>query len=252
MPVGAIVHRLESVSSTNDAARALALRGAENGTAVLAREQTRGRGTKGRTWHSPAGLGLYVSFVLRGPGGGPVPAPHLVPLAAGLAASDAVLESAAVATVLKWPNDVVLEGRKLGGILSEGVAGAAGGDFVVVGIGLNLNHEASDFPVEIRAASTSLKLAGGRAVPVEAVFEALGRALERWYNVLARGDKAAVVRAFEARPAFPRGAAVRVETAGGVFEAAYRGLDAEGRLLVARPGAGQTALDAVLKLDRTS
>lgn len=252
MPVGAIVHRLERVSSTNDAARALALRGAEHGTAVLAREQTCGRGTKGRTWHSPAGLGLYASFVLRGPGGGPVPTPHLVPLAAGLAASDAVLESAAVTTGLKWPNDVVFEGRKLGGILSEGVAGAAGGDFVIVGIGLNLNHEASDFPDGLRTASTSVKLAGGRAVLVEAVFEALGPALERWYNVLVRGDKEAVVRAFEARPAFPRGAAVRIETAGGVFEAAYRGLDAEGRLLVARPGAGPMALDAVLKLDRTS
>ena len=93
MPVGAIVHRLESVPSTNDAARALALEGAAHGTAVLAGEQTRGRGTKGRAWHSPAGLGLYASFILRGPGGGAVPFPHLIPLAAGLAASDAVLEA---------------------------------------------------------------------------------------------------------------------------------------------------------------
>lgn len=252
MPVGATVHRLESVSSTNDAARVLARKGAEHGAAVLAREQTRGRGTKGRSWHSPAGLGLYASFILRGPAGGAVPSPHLVPLAAGLAAADAVRETAAVETGLKWPNDVVFEGKKLGGILSEGVSGAAGGDFVVVGIGLNVNNGSADFPEELRASSTSVKLAGGRTVPVEAVFAALCRALDRWYNVLARGDKEAVARAFEARPAFPRGAAVRVETAGGVFEAEYRGLDAEGRLVVARAGAGTVALDAVLKLERTS
>lgn len=252
MPVGAIVHRLESVPSTNDAARALALQGAGHGTAVLAREQTRGRGTKGRPWHSPAGLGLYASFILRGPGGGPVPTPHLVPLAAGLAASDAVLESAGVVTGLKWPNDIVFGGRKLGGILSEGVTGAAGGAFVVVGIGLNVGQGEADLPVELRAAATSIKLAGGRNADVEAVFASLCRALDRWYNVLARGGKEAVIREFEARPAFPRGASVRIETAGGAFEAEYRGLDPEGRLVVARPGAGTTALDAVLKLDRIS
>ena len=252
MPVGAIVHRPASVPSTNDAARALARQGAAHGTAVLAEEQTLGRGTKGRTWHSPAGLGLYASFVLRGPGGGAVPTPHLLPLAAGLAASDAVLDAAAVATSLKWPNDILFQGKKLGGVLCEGVSGGAGGDFVIVGVGLDLNHEETDFPAAIRAVSTSVRMAGGRGVAVEAVFAALCRTLEHWYNVLARGDGAAVVGAFEARPAFPRGATLRVETAGGVFEAEYRGLDAEGRLVVARGEAGTVALDAVLKLERAS
>ncbi len=252
MPIGAAVHRLASGLSTNDIARALALRGAAHGTAVLAGEQTLGRGTKGRTWHSPAGLGLYASFVLRGPGGGAVPSPHLLPLAAGLAAGDAVLEAAAVATTLKWPNDILFEGRKLGGILCEGVSGGPAGDFIVAGIGLNIGHDSPDFPAAIRGASTSVRLAAGRAVSVEAVFAALCRALERWYNVLARGDRAAIVAAFEARPAFPRGTALRIETAGGVFEAEYRGLDAEGRLVVARAGAGTLALDAALKIERAS
>ena len=253
MPVGAIVHRLKSVPSTNDFAKDLALRGAAHGTAVLAAEQTRGRGTKGRSWHSPAGLGLYASFILRGPGGGAVPLLHLVPLAAGLAASDAVREAAAVETRLKWPNDILYDGKKLGGILAEGVSGAAGGDFVVVGIGLNVGHDAGDFPEELRAASTSIRIAAARDIAVEAVWEALCRSLERWYNVLARGDKEAVIRAFEARPAFPPGAAVTVETAGGRFGAEYRGLDGEGRLVVVRDGgAGTFALDAVLAFDRVS
>ncbi|MGZ5555592.1 MAG: biotin--[acetyl-CoA-carboxylase] ligase, partial [Candidatus Aminicenantales bacterium] len=241
MPVGAIVHRFETVPSTNDAARALALQGAAHGTAVLAKEQTRGRGTKGRVWHSPAGLGLYASFVLRGPGGGALPCPHLIPLAAGLAASDAVFETSGVECGLKWPNDIVHGGKKLGGILSEGVSGGAGGDFAVVGIGLNIGHGPDDFPADIRVASTSIRIAGGRAVTVDALWSALCGALDGWYNVLTRGDKEKVIRTFESRPAFPRGSAVRVETAEGTFDAEYLGLDAEGRLVVARAGAGTAA-----------
>lgn len=266
MPIGAIVHRLETVPSTNDAARALALQGAAHGTAVLAGEQTRGRGTKGRVWHSPAGLGLYSSFILRGPGGGALPFHHLIPLAAGLAASDAVFETSGVACGLKWPNDILCAepgdtyprymspDRKLGGILAEGVSGGTGGDFAVVGIGLNVGHGPGDFPEDIRAASTSIRLAGGRTVTIETLWAALCWALDGWYNVLTRGDKEKVVRTFESRPAFPRGAAVRIETAEGTFEAEYRGLDAEGRLVVARAGAGAgtAALAAVLKLERIS
>jgi BirA family biotin operon repressor/biotin-[acetyl-CoA-carboxylase] ligase len=180
-------------------------------------------------------------------------------LAAGLAASDAVREAAAVETRLKWPNDILCAqtgdtcpDRKLGGILAEGVSGAAGGDFVVVGIGLNVGHDAGDFPEELRASSTSIRIAAARDIAVEAVWEPLCRSLERWYNVLARGDKEAVVGTFASRSAFLRGEAVRVETAGGVFEADYRGLDPEGRLVVSRRGAGPVVLDAVLRLERAS
>ena len=250
MPVGDIVHRFDAVPSTNDAAKALALEGAPHGTVVVAGEQTRGRGTKGRTWHSPAGLGLYASFILRGSSAGDAPAfPHLIPLAAGLAASDAILETSGVETRLKWPNDILHDGKKLGGVLSEGASGSPGGGFVIVGIGLNVGHRADDLPAAIRAASTSVRLAGGRPVALEALADALCRALDRWYNVLARGDKEKVVQAFESRPAFPRGTAVRVETAGGAFEAEYRGLDADGRLVVARPGGSTAVFDSVMKLE---
>jgi BirA family biotin operon repressor/biotin-[acetyl-CoA-carboxylase] ligase len=253
MPVGDTVHRLESVPSTNDAARALAFEGAAHGTVVVAGEQTRGRGTKGRAWHSPAGLGLYASFILRGPGGAPVPYPHLLPLAAGLAASDAVREAAGFEPRLKWPNDVLHEGKKLGGILSEAVSGTSGGDFAIVGVGLNTGHGPADFPEELRGEATSVRLAGGRAVAVEVVLAALCRALERWYNVLARGETEAVVRTFAVRSAFPAGATLRIETAEGTFKADYRGLDANGRLVVdRRDGRGPVALAVVLKIDRAA
>jgi len=250
VPFGTPVHRLASVGSTNDAARALALAGAAHGAAVVAREQTRGRGTKGRAWHSPAGLGLYASFVVRGPGGGPVPSPHLLPLVAGLAAADAVLAGAGIETRFKWPNDLVLGGRKLAGILSEAVSSGPEGGFAVVGIGLNVGHGPEDFPAGIRGAATSLRLAGAVEATVDGLFDGLCRALDSWYNALARGEKERVVAAAESRLAFPPGRAVRVTTAGGTFEAVCRGLDPEGRLVVDRGGpAGPAVLDAVLGLE---
>jgi BirA family biotin operon repressor/biotin-[acetyl-CoA-carboxylase] ligase len=250
MPVGTIVHRRECVGSTSDAARELALAGADHGTAVVAGEQTRGRGTKGRVWHSPPGLGLYASFILRGPAAGPVPFLQLLPLAAGLAASDAVLAVAGVAVRLKWPNDLVHDGKKLGGILSESVSGGPAGDFAVVGVGINVGHDPPDFPADLRASSTSLRIIGGRAVTIGSVFDGLCRALDCWYNALARGDKGSVIRTFEARMAFPAGRPIRVTTAAGTFTGICRGLDENGRLVVERAGAaGMIALDAVLGLD---
>ena len=252
MPVGNVVHRLESVVSTNDAARQLALAGAAHGTAVLAEEQTRGRGTRGRAWHSPRGLGLYASFVLRAPAGGPAPSLHLLPLAAGLAASDAILESAGIGIRLKWPNDLVSGGKKLGGILCESVSGGTAGAFAVVGVGINVGHEPADFPGDLGAAATSLRILGCGAATKEAVFDGLCRALDCWYNALVRGEKGPVLRTFEARMAFPPGDAVRVTTAAGTFTGISRGLDEEGRLVVDRGGdAGSVALDAALDLGGT-
>jgi BirA family biotin operon repressor/biotin-[acetyl-CoA-carboxylase] ligase len=250
MPVGAIVHRLETITSTNDIARALAEAGAEHGTAVVAREQTHGRGTKGRAWHSPPGLGLYVSFVLRGPGEGSLPSLQLLPLAAGLAAADAILETAGSEVRLKWPNDLVHGGRKLGGILSEGVSGAACGSFAVVGVGINIGQKPEDFPEDLRASSVSLRTIVGRAVSAEALLGGLCRALDCWYNAIARGEKDAVIRTFEARMLFPPGTSVRVATGEGAFTGVFRGLDAEGRLVVERGGAaGTVVLDGALGLD---
>jgi len=187
---------------------------------------------------------------LRGPGEGPVPSPHLLPLAAGLAASDAIRAEAGVEVRLKWPNDLVHGGKKLGGILSEGVAGAPGGDFAVVGIGINVGHELADFPADLRSSATSLRLAGGAAATVDSLFDGLCRALESWYNALARGEKERVVGAGEARLVFPPGAPVRVRTAGGTFTAVCRGLDPEGRLVVEGDGVrGTVVLDSVLGLD---
>jgi BirA family biotin operon repressor/biotin-[acetyl-CoA-carboxylase] ligase len=250
MAFGTVVHRLAAVVSTNDAARDLARRGAPHGTAVLAEEQTGGRGTKGRRWHSPPGLGLYVSFLARFPADRPdIPLP-LLPLAAGVAAAEAVEAASGIEVRLKWPNDLLQAGRKLGGVLVESVSAGSGPRFAVVGIGINVGHGEADFPEDLRSRATSLRLAAGRPSDGGEVFAALCRALDNWYNALTRGEAGSIVEAFENRSAFSPGERIRVTTASGVSRGTYRGLDARGRLLVGLGRrAGPVAFDDILGLE---
>ncbi len=231
--LGSVIHRLASVTSTNDAARDLVRSGAGHGTVVVADEQTGGRGTKGRAWHSPAGLGLYASFILRwdDPAGlaGSFP---LLPLAAGLAAAESVQAASGVEARLKWPNDLVHDSKKLGGILVEGVLRPGVPGYAVVGVGINIDHLETDFRVELRKAATSLRLVSGRAQDREALLRALCPALERWYNSLIRGEGESVVRGALGRMAFSPGNRVRVMTAGGEVAGLFRGLGPDGRLLL--------------------
>jgi BirA family transcriptional regulator, biotin operon repressor / biotin---[acetyl-CoA-carboxylase] ligase len=151
------------VGSTSDVARALAERGAPAGTLVLADEQTAGRGRAGRGWSSLAGLGLWLSAVLRPAA---LPHPGALPLLLGLRIAQALDRWAAPAAVrIKWPNDLLLSGRKVAGLLCEGVWSGAAPAFVVAGIGVNVLHREADFPPELRGRATSLGLAAGCAVP---------------------------------------------------------------------------------------
>jgi BirA family biotin operon repressor/biotin-[acetyl-CoA-carboxylase] ligase len=153
------------LGSTNDLARGLAAAGAPEGTAVLAEEQVAGRGRAGRGWSSPPGLGLWTSFVAR-----PAGDPSLLPLRVGLAVAEALDPFLGGAPArLKWPNDLLVDGRKLGGILCEGSWEAGGGGFVIVGVGLNVLHAAADFPEEIRERAASIALAAGAAPARRAV-----------------------------------------------------------------------------------
>lgn len=252
MSFGELVHRLASVGSTNDEARRLAQAGTPHGTVVVAEEQTGGRGTRGRTWHSPPGLGLYASFVLRAPAGRPFPLLHLVPLAAGLAAAEAVAEVSGRTVRLKWPNDLILEGKKLGGVLCEGVTGEPAGDYVVVGLGINIGHGPEDFPPSLRGTAISLSQAGAHLGSKGALLAALCRALEAWYNALVRGEGSAVIKAFEEKMAFPVGTGLRLDTDQGPVAGTFRGLDERGRLLLEIAGAERPVpFDSVRGLDRT-
>lgn len=153
----------DSVTSTNDLAKAMAREGAPEGTTVVARCQTAGRGRLGRQFHAPDGLGLYFSLILR-PDCLPEDIFHLT-CAAGVAACNAVEKAAGRRPQIKWTNDLVYNHQKLGGILTElSVTTSGKVEWAVVGIGINcLQEKAEDFPPDIRSFATSMLLATGQA-----------------------------------------------------------------------------------------
>jgi BirA family biotin operon repressor/biotin-[acetyl-CoA-carboxylase] ligase len=230
--IGSTIYRLATCLSTNDVAKSLAAEGAGDGTVVVADEQTGGRGTKGRGWHSAQGLGLYVSVILR-PGRNDI---ALVPVLTGVAVAEAVRSAAGIAARLKWPNDIVWRGKKLGGILSESVFRGDRVGHVVVGIGLNLRHLRADFPADIRPTATSLRLASKKPVDAARLEQALWASLEKWRGEFERGRKQEIVRAFESRLLFPPGSKVLVEREADSFVGILRGLDASARLIVESEG----------------
>jgi BirA family biotin operon repressor/biotin-[acetyl-CoA-carboxylase] ligase len=167
---GREVHYRAETASTNDDALVLARNGAAHGSLVLAERQSRGRGRLGREWLSPPGVGLYCSLLLR-PRLDPADLPKL-PLAAGLAASRAVEAITALRPLLKWPNDLWLDEKKIGGILAEAHFEQAGA-VVVLGIGLNVNTTLESFPPELREKVSSLLVQAKREFARSALLAAL-------------------------------------------------------------------------------
>jgi BirA family transcriptional regulator, biotin operon repressor / biotin---[acetyl-CoA-carboxylase] ligase len=208
--------------STNARARELAGRGAPHGAVVTAAEQSAGRGRQGRTWTAPAGRGLLCSVLIRDP-------PRLLPLVAGVAVAEVVDGTVAGSDAqIKWPNDVLLGGRKVAGILVEARLQER---WAVVGIGLNVAVREADFPVEVRDRAGTLGLDPDA---IEPTLTALLRALERWLAA----DSDAVLEAVRGRDAL-LGRPVR--WSGQVGTGA--GIDEDGRLVV-RTDAGEVRLDA--------
>ncbi|HXR14380.1 MAG TPA: biotin--[acetyl-CoA-carboxylase] ligase [Solirubrobacteraceae bacterium] len=204
--------------STNLDARELAVAGAPHGTLVTALEQIDGRGRQGRRWHAPPGRALLCSLVLREP-------PPLLSIAAGVA----VAELAGARALLKWPNDVLLDGRKVAGLLIEGRPQER---WAVLGIGVNVAVALDELPAELRASAGTLGLAADAVEPSLARLLAL---LERWLDAPA----AAVLEAWRSRDALLGNA---VSWRGGRGTGA--GIDSSGRLLVAHADGRELALDA--------
>jgi BirA family biotin operon repressor/biotin-[acetyl-CoA-carboxylase] ligase len=197
---------LRSVGSTNDRARQLAAAGAPHGTLVTAYAQSAGRGRQGRTWTAPPGRALVCSIVIRDP-------PRLLPLAAGVA----VASLAGVEARVKWPNDVLVAGRKVAGILVEGRPQES---WAVLGIGLNVALREDDFPPELREIAGTLGL---EPAALEPTLARLLEELDRWLAA-APGD---VLEAVRSRDAL-LGQRVRWATGEGVGD----GIDGDGRLVV--------------------
>ena len=234
---GRLMH-FPSVDSTNTLALEAAQAGARSGVWV-ADEQTAGRGRGGHAWHSAAGDGLYAS-VLIAPAL-PMTAALLISLATGLAAKRAIAEAAGLQADIRWPNDLLVNGKKCAGILVETAVtpavtpeAEAVPRYAVVGVGINLNHES--FPDEIATLATSLRIESGHTISREAILVALLRALhdELWLLT----DKSAgkdqihdLLARFAESSSWVRGKSVRVDEGGG-YTGVTAGLDASGFLLV--------------------
>jgi len=218
----------EVTGSTNSDAAELGRGGAREGLAVVADAQTSGRGRLGRQWVSEPGLNLYMSVLLR-PEILPSQAPQLS-LVAGVAVA-AALEASGVSPQIKWPNDVLLDGRKVCGILTEIEAEADRVSFVVVGLGVNLNSRLDDFPGELHDKATSMRMALGRSVDRAAVAARVLGELEKYYSIFCTDGFAGVLPDWEKRSSLS-GRELTVSGAGDAVTGVYAGIDADGALLL--------------------
>lgn len=219
----------ESTDSTNADAAAAARAGATEGTVFTTHVQTAGRGRLDRAWDSPPGSGIAVSVVLR-PDGVPAASWAWLPLVVGLAV-DAAMHDLGVASALKWPNDVLVDGRKLAGILLERVETSAG-PVAVIGVGLNVSMTREELPVPH---ATSLALENATSVDRTVVLRAVLRTLEALYRawVDAAGDPEAGIRAAYLRRCVTVGSAVRVLMPDGTERSGTAdSIDEHGRLVV--------------------
>jgi BirA family biotin operon repressor/biotin-[acetyl-CoA-carboxylase] ligase len=177
--LGCDIYGFGRVGSTNNVARRYADKGALEGTVIVAESQTAGKGRLGRSWLSPAKLGTYVSIILR-PAIAPAQAPGLS-LVAALSVAEAIRSHTKLHATIKWPNDVLVEGRKIAGVLTELSAELDCVDFVIVGIGINVNQQPKDFPEELADKASSLRIACGHPVSRIVLIRELLLNLEKRY-----------------------------------------------------------------------
>ena len=224
-----IVHYFR-IESTNDTALALAAKGEAHGTVVLAEEQTAGRGRFGRVWFSERSKGIYASIILR-PELSPTAAPAIT-LMAGVATHRALSTVTGLPADIRWPNDVLVNGKKVCGILTEMSAELDRLHYVVVGIGINVNHTA--MPPELEPIATSLRMEGGKFYSRAQVLVTLLKELEREYRLLLDSGSGAIAREWARASTYAEGKQIRVHSHGKDFLAITAGLEPNGSLRLCR------------------
>src|SRR3990170_6242435 len=178
--IGKDISFYKDTGSTNDAARAFAIKGAREGFAVVADSQTKGKGILGRSWESPAGVNIYTSIVLR-PSIMPLFAPQLT-LVSAVAVAEAISKYSQKTPEVKWPNDILINSKKVAGILTEMNSETDRINFVIIGIGVNINMTRKMFPEELRPIATSLKEEIGKEISRIDFIQTLYLNLETWYK----------------------------------------------------------------------
>ncbi len=244
------LHYFYKIGSTNTAAMAAASEGAPEGSVFLAEEQTAGRGRGAHTWESARSTGIYCSFVLR-PQLPPAEA-LVVSLAAGLAVQEAITQvDSRVAVDLKWPNDVLIAGKKVCGILTEMNAEVTRVRYIVVGVGINVNQ--ASFPGELAMQATSLRMATGSEWSRVELAAALLKSFDREYRemigqmIQQKDSRQSILRRFSDRSSWVRGKAVRVTENGTTLEGVTEGLDERGFLQVRTAQGLQTVLSGTVR-----
>jgi len=218
------------VDSTNSVAMRLGESGEPHGTVVVAEEQTAGRGRAGRSWTSEKSVGIYSSILLRPP----IPPAHapLLTLVAGLAARDAAVEDLDVQPDIRWPNDLLLNGRKFCGILTEMHAEPDRIRHAVIGIGLNVNQ--AKMSRDLADIATSLRIETRRMHSRFELLIRLLRCLDRYYNQFLADGATPILRRFAEVSSYFKGKRVRITTAKESFTGTTAGLEPSGVLRVAR------------------
>ena len=228
----------ETVDSTNDELRRRSDAGdAGPGTVLIADAQSAGRGRRGRTWHSVAGLGLYLSWLVRP--SGPVDLLPRWTLLAALATCDACRQAGARAVELKWPNDLIAGTRKLGGVLAD-LRTSGGAPELIVGIGVNVHHREADMPPDLALRATSLSQVSGDIMDRADLAERIVRGLVTLGERMERGDWDGVRERWTAMaPRASTGRVRVVDARSGDWTGSVGGVDKRGVLLVRRDGDGR-------------
>ena len=233
------IHWYDTIGSTNDTARQMAMEGAPSGTIILAGLQTNGHGRMGRSFCSPAGVGVYLSCILR-PNCRPAELMHLT-CAAAVASTEAVQDASGILPGIKWTNDLVIGKRKLGGILTSLQIDPATGlvSSAIIGIGINCLQQEPDFPPEIRDIACSLSMHCAKAAPAVLAAALICR-LEAMDNALLT-EKAKIMDAYRAN-CITLGKAVSWQAGDTLQHGTAIGLDDDGGLILQLPdGSTQTA-----------
>ena len=228
---GRTLHYFNETGSTNIDAKRYAEEGAPHGTTIVAEMQTAGRGRRGRLWQSPAGSAIYMTILLK---------PQFIPdkasmltLVMALSVADAIVEVTGLSAGIKWPNDIVVNKKKVCGILTEMNAELDYIQYVVIGVGINVNNNnPEEFPEEIRQTATSLKIESGMQISRAVLLERVLAHFEKNYNIFTEKlDLSALMEAYDAR-LLNLNAEVRVLDPKGEYTGIARGINPAGELLV--------------------
>ena len=227
--IGRQLQIYDQVNSTNDLALQYGVDGTQEGTLILAESQTHGRGRHGRRWHAPPGSSILASVILRHRlRADQVGLPNLI---GAVAIATAISELTDLSAQIKWPNDVLIQGKKVSGVLTELEYDQDRQPFFVMGFGVNVNTTRADLPEELHASATSLKIETNRDISRVLLLQAILHRLEENYLCLKRGETDSIIEIANRLLHLASGW-IQIKTAGNIFRGRTEAIDRDGGLLL--------------------